>query len=194
MYESTAVRTCCRPSRDQHWQILRITQAAFSYKDKRNCKYLTGSQHQICSFSGVFLPTCIHTVGCWPWLSKQPQENGSVYPKERLWARILQLGPNWLHLSSKKADKRKEKCGRGMDFSKNSVHESNSLQFTIENIALLPCQELWICKILLVFRQDQLLMSCGHQCSIDLSFCTEQPTKGQPSTEQLFTCKSGAVL
>lgn len=47
---------------DQHWHILSVIQGAFSYRNKGNCKYLTGSKRLICGFSGVFLPMWIHTV------------------------------------------------------------------------------------------------------------------------------------
>lgn len=157
--------------------MLEVSQNDFSYWNKGNCKYLTGSQHQICSFLRVLLPMCIHTIWYLSWLSKTPWENGSVYPRKRLQARILQLRPDCICPQRKLT---KERRGRGMNFSKNSNHESNSLQFTMENIILLPCQELWICKILLVFRQGPTLD--------DL-----QTIKGQSSVRQLFTCESGAV-
>lgn len=170
--------------------MLEVSQNDFSYWNKGNCKYLTGSQHQICGFLRVLLPMCIHTIWYLSWLSKTPWENGSVYPRKRLQARILQLRPDCICPQRKLT---KERRGRGMDFSKNSNHESNSLQFTMENIILLPCQELWICKILLVFRQgptlDDLQLSMQHWPEL-LHWAH---IKGQSSVRQLFTCESGAV-
>lgn len=135
---------------------------------------------------------CIHTIWYLSWLSKTLRKWQCV-SKEKA-ARQNPSAEAWLHLSSKKADKRKERHWRGMDFSKNSNHESNSLQFTTGKIILLPCQQLWICKILLVFRQgptlDDLQLSMQHW----LNLLHWAHIKGQSSVKQPFTCKPGAVF
>lgn len=48
--------------------------------------------------------------------------------------------------------------------------QSRCVQVPIQNITLLLCQKLCICKILLFFRQVLLQTNCSLRCIIDLSF------------------------
>lgn len=173
--------------------MLEVSHNDFSYWNKGNCKFLTGSQHQICSFLRVLLPMCIHTIWYLSWLSKTSWENGSVYPRKRLQARILQLRLDCIY-SQRKLTKERKGVEEGWIFLKIVIMSPIPFSLQWKTSSCFLAKNCEFAKSCWSLDKDQLLMTCTCQCSIDLSFCTEHILRDSPQLGNSSPASLGLFL